>query len=140
MKSFVRAGVAGLALLLVAGVASEAFAAAKEKSTQTEGRWVKFDATANTAAVKVQDPGSGPNKKLMKKGAEVSFNVVPEGSVLSRTTVSINGKPGKLKDIPAGKQVNVYWIPDPKKSGQFFARKIDVVLSDEELDAMYGSE
>jgi len=139
MNVFVRAGVAILALGLATGVASEALAA-KEKSTQTEARWVKFDPAKNAVTVKVQDPGQGPNKKLMKKGSEVLFNVVPEGSVLSRTTVSINGKTGTLKDIPAGKQVNVYWIPDPKKSGEFFARKIDVVLSDEELDAMYGSE
>jgi hypothetical protein len=135
----VRAAVAALALVVATGVASEALAA-KEKSTQTEARWVKFDAAKNTVAVKVQDPGNGPNKKLMKKGAEVLFNVVPEGSILTRTTVAINGKPGNLKDIPPGKQVNVYWIPDPKKAGEFFARKIDVVLSDEELDARYGTE
>ncbi len=126
-------------LVLVGGVASDA-EAKKAKSTQTEARWIKFDPGTNTIEVKVTKPGKGPNKKMMKKNKPATFNVIPEGSILTRTSVAINGKKGELKDIPAGKQVNVYWVPDPKKDGEFFARKVDVVLSDEELDAMYGSE
>ncbi|NNL68320.1 MAG: hypothetical protein HKP30_18870 [Myxococcales bacterium] len=133
-----RSAVVGLAMLLAVALAPEA-QAAKAKSTQTEANWIKFDETANTVQVKVRNPGKGPNKKMMKKGKEVTFNVIPEGSVLTRTSVAINGKKGHVKDIPAGKQVFVYWVPDPKKKGEFFARKIDVVLSEEELDERFGA-
>ena len=135
-KIFVQAAVAGFALVFATTVASEALAA-KSKSTQTEARFIKFDAESNTVQVKA-GKSKGANKKLLKKGKEVTFNVIPEGSILTRTSVAINGKKGHIKDIPAGKQVNVYWVPDPKKDGEFFARKIDVVLSEEELDARFG--
>ena len=84
--------------------------------------------------VKIDKPGTGPNKDKLKRNEEVSFRVVPEGSVLTRTSVAINGVKGELTDIPADKKVNVYWLPDPENKDGFFARKIDVVLSDEELD------
>ena len=87
--------------------------------------------------VKVDKPGTGPNKDQLKRNQEVSFRVVPEGSVLVRTSVAINGVKGELTDIPADKRVNVYWLPDPEHKDGFFARKIDVVLSDEELDKRY---
>jgi hypothetical protein len=134
----IRAALAGLALAFAGTLATEALAA-PPKSTQTEARFIKFDSAANTVSVKA-DKSTGPNKSMLKKGQDVTFNVVPEGSILSRTSVAINGKKGEVADIPAGKQVNVYWIPDPKKDGEYFAKKIDVVLSDEELDALYGSE
>lgn len=136
-RHFQRAAVAGLALVFATALASDALA--KEKSTQTEARFIKFDAEKNTVTVKV-DKSKGPNDKLLKKNSETDFNVIPEGSILTRTSVAINGKKGHVSEIPAGKQVNVYWVPDPKKKGEFFARKIDVVLSEEELDALYGSE
>lgn len=134
---FVRGAAAALALVFVAGLATEAVA--KAKSTQTEARFVKFDAATNTIVVK-PDKSKGPNKNMVKKGKETTFNVKPEGSVLTRTTCTFNGKRGEIKDIEAGKQVNVYWVPDENKKGEMFARKIDVVLSEEELDALYGSE
>lgn len=133
-----RAAVAGLALVFAGTLALEA-QAAPPKSTQTEARFLGFDATKNTVSVK-PDKSKGPNVKMLKKGEDAVFNVKPEGSILTRTSVSINGKKGEIKDIPAGKQVNVYWVPDPDKKGELFARKIDVVLSEEELDALYGSE
>ena len=136
---FARAALAGLALAFVCTVATDAHAQKKQKSTQTEARFISFDAASNTVKVKA-DKSKGPNKKMLKKGKEATFNVIPEGSILTRTSVAINGKKGHIKDIPAGKQVNVYWVPDEKKDGELFARKIDVVLSDEELDALYGSE
>ena len=105
----------------------------KSKSTQTEAVWMAFDATTNTITVKVDRPGKGPNKKMLKKGQEAVFKVKPEGSVLTRTTVAINGVKGELGDIPAGKSVNVYWVPEG--DDVFFARKVDVVLSEEELNA-----
>lgn len=133
-----RAARAGLAaafagsLLLAAGAGHAA-----EKTTQTEARWLGYDAATKTVKVKVDKPGKGPNKDKLKRNQEVSFRVVPEGSVLKRTSVAINGVKGELTDIPADKKVNVYWLPDPENKDGFFARKIDVVLSDEELDKRY---
>jgi hypothetical protein len=34
--------------------------------------------------------------------------------------------------------VLVYWIPDAKNAKTPFARKIDVILSEQELDEKYG--
>ena len=135
-NSLARAVVAGLALIFAVSVAGDA-EARKGKSTQTEADWVKFDSASNTVVVKIRK-SKGPNKKMLKKGKEATFNVKPEGSVLTRTTVAINGVKGEITDINVGKTVLIYWIPDEKKDGEFFARKIDVVLSEEELTARYG--
>jgi hypothetical protein len=127
------------ACLLVSPAAHAA--ADKAKSTQSEGKWVKFDTAANTVTIKITKEGKGakpPAALKLKKGKEAVFNVKPTGSVLSRTSVAINGKKGELTDIPEGKTVNVYWIPDESDPKSRFARKIDVILSDEELDAKYG--
>jgi hypothetical protein len=120
------------ALALAAGPARAA-----DKTTQTEARWMGYDAATKTVKVKVDKPGKGPNKDKLKRNQEVTFRVVPEGSVLKRTSVAINGMKGELTDIPADKRVNVYWLPDPENKDGYFARKIDVVLSDEELDKRY---
>jgi len=112
-------------------------AGAAEKTTQTEARWIAYDAATKSVKVKVDKPGKGPNKDKLKRNQEVSFRVVPEGSVLVRTSVAINGVKGELTDIPADKKVNVYWLPDPDNKDGYFARKIDVVLSEEELDKRY---
>ena len=42
-----------------------------------------------------------------------------------------------MKDLRPGKTVQIYWVEDPKKKGELFARKIDVVLSEDELDKRY---
>jgi hypothetical protein len=123
-------------------VAAPALAAEeKAKSTQTEGKWIKYDAAAGTVTVKVTKEGKGakpPKELALKKGREATFKVNPTGSVLSRTSVAINGKKGEITDIPEGKTVNVYWVQDQSDPKLRFARKIDVILSDEELDAKYG--
>jgi hypothetical protein len=138
---FQRALVAALAVVVAAGLwAGEAQAQKKMKSTQTEAEFLGFDASTNTIKVKVKRPGQGPNARKLKRNEEVVFNVKPTGSVLTRTSVAVNGVKGELKDIPPGKEVNVYWVMDDKKKGEYFARKVDVVLSDEELDARYGTE
>ena len=125
--------IAGLALGLA--FATPAIAQSrKAKSTQTEATWQGFDAETNTVTVKVKKPGRGKNAKLLKKNKEATFKVKPEGSVLTRTTVAINGMKGEIKDIPAGKAVNVYWVPQGEA---YFARKIDVVLSEEELSSRF---
>jgi hypothetical protein len=126
-----------VAAVVAALGASVANAQAAEKTTQTEARWISYDAATKTVKVKVDKPGKGPNKDKLKKNQELSLRVVPEGSVLKRTSVAINGVKGELTDIPADKKVNVYWLPDPENKEGFFARKIDVVLSEEELDKRY---
>jgi hypothetical protein len=127
------------ALALVAPVAPVA-AAKKSKSTQNEAKWISYDATAKTVTVKIMKKGKGPNNKLLKARKEATFNVIPEGSILTRTSVAINGVKGELTDIPEGKTVLIYWVPDEKKDGEFFARKIDVIFSEEELDERYPDQ
>jgi hypothetical protein len=131
-----------LALTMAFTIASSdrAHAAGKAKSVQTEAVWVEFDAEAKTVTAKVVKPGRGRDAKLLKKNKKATWAVKPEGSVLVRTTVAINGVKGELGDIPAGKTVNIYWRPDENDSTILRARKIDVILSDEELDAKYGAE
>jgi hypothetical protein len=138
--ALVRLGATGVAAAFAAGLAlapAPSAAQAAEKTTQTEARWIAYDAASKTVKVKVDKPGKGPNKDKLKRNEEVSFRVVPEGSVLKRTSVAINGVKGELTDIPTDKKVNVYWLPDPENKEGYFARKIDVVLSDEELDKRY---
>ena len=137
MRSLPRRIVVGVvvtAFVFVAGGATTA-AAVKAKSTQTEATWVSFDAEKKTVKVKVKKPGKGakPPKHLkLKKGKEAEFNVIPTGSILKRTSVAINGKKGDLTDIPAGKTVNIYWVPDPNDEKARFARKIDLFKTAEE--------
>jgi hypothetical protein len=140
-RSVAGFGVAALVFAVNVGFAPAAEAQGKGKSIQTEAEWVKFDAEAKTVTAKVKKPGRGADaKKLLKKNQEATFAVKPEGSVLTRTTVSINGKKGELTDISEGKSVNIYWRPDEDDPSIPRARKIDVILSDEELDALYGTE
>ena len=128
---------ASFAFAFVASIAPVA-EAKKSKSTQNEAEWIAYDAAAKTVTVKIMKKGKGPNKKLLKTKKEATFNVIPEGSVLTRTTVTINGIKSELQDISEGKTVLIYWIPDPNKEGELFARKIDAILSEEELDEKYG--
>jgi len=134
---------AALVLALSLALAGSAFAGAddKAKSTQSEGKLVKYDAATSTVTIKITKEGKGatPAPGLeVKKGKDATFRVQPSGSVLARTSVAINGKKGEITDIPEGKTVLVYWVKDEKDPKQRFARKIDVILSDEELDAKYG--
>lgn len=145
MQITIPRGVAALAALALATfvTAAPATAQPKAKSTQSEAQWVNFNPCDNTVTVKVTKAGKGakPPKELkLKTGKEASFNVKPEGSILVRTSVAINGKKAAMTDIPEGKTVNIYWVPDEKDASKRFARKIDVILSDEELDARYGKE
>jgi len=112
--------------------------AAEQKSTRNEAEWIKYDAAAKTVTMKVKKAGLGPGASKLKVGQQAVFNVKPEGSVLSRTSVAVNGKKGELTDIPAGKTVLVYWVPDATDAKALFARKIDVILSEQELDEKYG--
>jgi len=139
LHPLMRAALLGCALSVTLAPTLAFAQKGKAKSTQTEARWVSFDAATKTVVAKVQKPGKGPNKKMMKKNKETTFRVVPEGSILKRTSVAVNGKKGEITDIPEGKQVNIYWVPDPENEGGFFARKIDVVLSEEEIDKRWSN-
>lgn len=125
--------------LALAGVVGhwpgEAFA--KSKSVQSEAQWIAYDADAQTITVKIKKPGRGKAAKKLKKNKPATFRVKAEGSVLTKTTVAVNGRKGELVDIPEGKTVNIYWIPDEKDKDGRFARKIDVIFSEEELDERY---
>ena len=127
--------VAGFALT---AVGSPAAAQGKGKSTQTEADWIAYDAEGQTITVKIRKAGKGKDAKKLKSGKEQVFKVKAEGTVLSKTVVKVNGKAGELTDIPAGKRVNIYWQPNAK--GEFFARSIDVVFSEEELDERYPEQ
>jgi hypothetical protein len=123
-------GAVAVALLVGAGAAAQT----KSKSIRTEGEWVKYDADAKVVVVKITKAGSGKAAKRLKRGKEAEFKVKPEGSVLTRTTVAIQGIKAELTDIEPGKPVNIYWRPDEKDSKVRFARKIDVVMSLEEFE------
>jgi hypothetical protein len=131
--------VAAFALAFVASAPGVA-EARKSKSTQNEAQWIAFDPAAKTITVKITKKGKGPNKDLLKPRKEATFNVIPEGSVLTRTTVKINGMKAELQDIPEGKTVLIYWIPDESKEGELFARSINAIMSDDEFDAKYGTD
>jgi len=127
-------GLAALAVVCPLWAAPQAHAQ-KAKSTQTEAVWIEFDAETSTVTVKVRKPGKGaepPRHLELRKGREATFKVKPTGSVLTRTSVAINGRKGEITDIPAGKTVNIYWVPDPDDDQARFARKIDVFLPAEE--------
>ena len=137
-RSFVIA--AAMLAVGVAGLAPAAHAQGNQKSVQNEAQFVKFDEATSTVVVKILKKGKGNSALLkqfdaqLKNGKETTFNVIPTGSVLSRTSVAVNGMKGEMKDLKPGKTILIYWVEDPKKKGELFARKIDVVLSEEEQD------
>lgn len=111
--------VTALACLLAGALALPADAA-KSKTKKAEGKLVKYDAEAAQITVK-------------EKGKNFVYKVKPEGSVLTRTTVTINARPAKLNELPEGAPVIVYWIRDEKDPKVRFARKIDAPKVPEEL-------
>ena len=133
-------------IAVAVSVAALAFAvapaalAARSKSTQNEAKWVSYDPETKTVVVEIEDRGKGPNTKMVRRGDKVTFNVIPTGSILKRTSVTVNGQKADLTDIQEGKSVLIYWVPDPNKEGELFARKIDVIISEEEFDRRYGTE
>lgn len=128
--------------LCMATISGEAMAQKKSKSVQTEAIFQSYDAAAKTITVKVKKAGGRVKSKeaAIKNGKEASFNVKPEGSVLTKTTVSINGRKGELTDITEGKTLNIYWVVDEAMSTKRFARKIDLLLSEEEQNERFTDE
>ena len=91
-------------------------AAAKAKSIKTEAFFVSLDPETNVLEVKVKKTGKRPkNKKLkLKTGKPASFNVKPEGSVLKRTTVALDGQRVDIGEIEPNQFLFIYWVPDEK--------------------------
>jgi hypothetical protein len=131
------------AACLAFGFAGVAHAQGNQKSVSNEAEFVKYDEAASTVTVKILKKGKGNNALMkqfdaqVKSGKDATFNVIPTGSVLTRTSVAVNGVKGEMTDLKPGKKVLIYWVEDPKKKGELFARKIDVVLSEEELNKRY---
>jgi hypothetical protein len=139
MRSAVAVVAAALLVVAVRTAPAVAQTPGKGKVVQTEGVWVAFDPAASTIKVKINkhEGGTAPKELMPKTGEEATFKVKPEGTVLTKTTVKIRGHKAELKDIPAGKTVLVYWGPDTADPKARFARSVDVILSDDELDEMY---
>ena len=125
-----------IALLLAAAPA----AAGGAPSIRSECEFLSYDPAAKTVTVTVISAGAGKGAETLAVGQRASFHVEPEGSVLTRTSVSIRGVKGSLEAIEAGRKINVYWRPDAADPKLRVARKIDVLLSDEELDLRDGTE
>ncbi len=138
-----RVRVSRIALLLVVaaafvfGGAVGVAQAKKTKSIKTEATFLSYDAEAKTIEVKVKKKGKKPkNKKLkMKTGKKATFNIKPEGSVLTRTSVTLDGKRADINEVEKGQFLFIYWVPDEKDPDSRFARKIDMVLSEAEMEA-----
>ncbi len=123
-KSIAFIAAASLVFLFVAGGASTAAAGKKIKSKKSEGKLVSLDPEAGTMIVK-------------EKGKKRIYQVKFEGSVLKRTTSTMNAKPVKLMEIPVGAPVIVYWKPDPKDKKIRHARKVDAPKVPEDLLEQY---
>ena len=106
------AWIAAAALLAIA-VAAAPVRAEEAKSERSNGKLVSYDAAAQTIVVK-------------EGGKEQTYQVKAEGSVLTRTTVTMNGKVAKFDDVKPGMIVIVYWKPDPSDATKRNARKVDV--------------
>ena len=101
------------AALLAIAVATAPASAEEAKSERSNGKLVSYDAAAQTIVVK-------------ESGKEQTYQVKAEGSVLTRTTVTMNGKVAKFDDVKPGMIVIVYWKPDPADATRRNARKVDV--------------
>ena len=112
--------VAALAVVLSAFGAGPAYAQKKAKPKQVQGQYLSFDAATNTIKVK-------------EKGKERTYTVKPEGSILTRTAVKINGHGAKITELPPNSRIILYWMPDEKDPKQRFARTIDAPNIPEDL-------
>ncbi len=126
-----------MSALLVLGLGAGVAAAKKSKSIKTEGIFLGYDAEAKTLEIKVKKKGKKPGNKALrlKTGKRATFNVKPEGSVLTRTSVTLDGKRADINEIEEGQFLIIYWVPDENDPDSRFARKIDMVLSEAEMDA-----
>ena len=106
-----------IALLLGGG---EAFAEKKMKSKRSQGKLIELNEADKYMVVS-------------EKGRKIRYRVILEGSVLTRTTSTMNAKLVKLAEIPKGAPVIVYWKPDPENRKIRHARKVDAPKVPDEL-------
>jgi hypothetical protein len=111
MTQWERIAAAIVAVALAAAPA--AHAGESVKTERSSGKLVSYDAATQTLVMK-------------EKGKDQAYAVKPEGSVLTRTTVTMNAKPAKFDELRPGMIMIVYWKPDPADASKRFARKIDV--------------
>ncbi len=126
----------GAVAFMATSLAASNVEAKSVKSTQTEAKFMSYDAETKTITVKVLKPGKRPKNKKLKlaRGKPATFKVKPEGSILIRTSVTANGQRSSIEEIPENKTLNVYWIPDEDDPDLRYAKKIDMIWTDEELE------
>ena len=130
---------------LAAALSPAVVQAARGNSVANEARWLRFDPEAETILVEILKASRGNKalakrfKKKVRRGKQATFHVIPTGSILKRTSVAINGRKAELTEIEPGRRVVIYWTEDPNRPGEIFARKIDVVFSEQELRERYGT-
>jgi len=113
-------------------------AEARQKQTQTEATFLSHDAATHTITVEVRRTGRGkgpklPPQLLVKRGAQATFNVKEEGSVLTATVVkSKEGTRMSFEKLKPGVKVLVFWVPDEKDGNARFARSISVYVAAED--------
>ena len=96
--------------------------AQKSEARMSEGRLVGLDHDEGTMTVK-------------EKGKKIVYQVQFEGSVLARTTSTMNARPVKLDEIPIDAPVIVYWRPDESDRKVRHARKVDApAVADDMLE------
>jgi hypothetical protein len=115
-----RPGMIAAVALIALAIAAPVRAADDLKSERSNGKFVSYAAAAQTILVK-------------EGGKEQPYRVEAEGSVLTRTTVTMNGKVAKFDDVKPGMVVIVYWKPDPADATKRNARKVDVPKIPKEL-------
>lgn len=101
-----------LAGFVALAVAAPVRAADEMKSERSNGKFVSFDAAAQSIAVK-------------EGGKQQTYQVKAEGTVLTRTTLTMNGKVANFEDLKPGMIVIVYWKPDAADATRRNARKVD---------------
>jgi hypothetical protein len=115
------AALVGIAVTALVALAVAAPVRAEEaKSERATGKLVSYDAAAQSIVVK-------------ESGKDLAYQVKAEGSVLTRTTLTMNGKVAKYDDLKPGMIVIVYWKPDAADAAKRLARKIDVPKIPREL-------
>ena len=115
------AGRLALALLALVAFAVATPARAEEaKSERSNGKFVSYDAAAQSVVVK-------------EGGKDQAYQVKAEGSVLTRTTLTMNGRVAKFDDLKPGMIAIVYWKPDATDAAKRLARKIDIPKIPKEL-------
>jgi hypothetical protein len=101
-----------LAGFVAVAVAAPVRAAGEIKSERSNGKFISYDAAAQSIAIR-------------EGGKEQTYQVKAEGTVLTRTTLTMNGKVAKFEELKPGMIVIVYWKPDPADATRRNARKVD---------------